>query len=665
MATLYYIQAGATETELPSASGSGLRVNRKVGAVSTASWECCSPCDSAPVWPFGTAVTVLRRTGGTPEILFQGKIVSARGDGTPTSEKIAYTAADAWWDLEREIYCQTRKIANAEGTLSDAIYARALLCQADDGTRLTAAAMCEALTDYAASLGIALQSGTFDAPVTPPWDEIIDKTVAEVILRTLLWQPDAVPWIDHSTVPPTLNVTRRGSMTATAVALTALSQCHVRAYPELQISGCVVTFEFSNARGRTVAEQTAGDPDALGCARMTIPLEHESGQPGPSQEIKTVALGDYTEVAWWQKMFPWLPSDAQLDDFLVTPVQPDGFTNILTAGVITGWMQDELGLDAGSFTVECNVVEMSVDGRTYTKKALSRTFTLTNAHSKNYIGRYEPSWSEAPPAGLAAAFYAAAGALQYGGNIAFSEEECVAGRALLGRVVNVTGGLTAWATMRAAVVAVDEDFDAGTTDVELGPAAHLSPQDMTALIRASRWRSTWSPLSRTDGGVPEQSDTDADPFAPEESASDSPGRLAALLIEHDEGGTVNVDPKSHLDAGQDAHFRELVIPDRGGKTATKFKVLAAGGKAAAEGDTNEGEMQETGDGDGTGTGDDGTGTDGGPSACGEGGFPGANGDGAFSRGDDDWSTNIRGNGGTSPGNNEGGDDFPGKTDACW
>ena len=51
---------------------------------------------------------------------------------------------------------------------------------------------------------------------------------------------------------------------------------------------------------------------------------------------------------------------------------------------------------------------------------------------------------------------------------------------------------------------VDEDFDAGTTDVELGPAAHLSPQDMTALIRASRWRSTWSPLSRTDGGVPEQ-----------------------------------------------------------------------------------------------------------------------------------------------------------------
>lgn len=534
MATLYYIVVGETETELSAAEGHGLRIIRKVGAVSTASWSCHAACDSAPVWPYGTAVTVTRKVdAGAAEILFQGYVIMAEGDGRAYSETMVYQAADAWWFFEHEIYKFSRKVMSPAGELSSVSYARVLLGQASDGERLTAAATVTAITSYAAAIGININAGTFDAPILPPWDEITDKTIAEIILRVLRWQPDAVAWIDHATTPPTLNVTRRANMTAASVALTDLDDCRVRSCPELVIPGCVVTFEASNSYGRVISEQFAGNPAALGCARMTIPLEYESGQRGPVQECKVVALGDTNTVAWWQQMFPWLPNDAILSDVLILPTPPEGFTNVLVSGQVTQWMQDELGLSAGEFTVSCKV-ETTVDGKTYSAKDLSRTFTLTDAQTRRYRGKSVPGWSETEPAGLAAAFYAAAGVLQYGGTIVAVEEECSIGRTLIGKKVNVTGGLAAWATMGAVVIEVTEDFDTGSTTVVLGPQSTLTPQDMIDLIRCSRLRAKWSPLTPLDGGAASEDTAVVDPFAPETTDSESPGQLAGLNIVFEE-----------------------------------------------------------------------------------------------------------------------------------
>lgn len=531
MATLYYIKNTTTsvETELSAAQGSGLTVSRKAGAVSSASWQCAAPFDSAPVWPYGTPVAVIRKVDGTPETLFQGKIVRAEGDGSPASEFISYVAADAWWDLENEIYEQTRKIMSSGGSLADAVYGRVILCQSDTGTRLTAAAMCSALVSYAASLGISVQPGTFDAPVTPPWDEIRDKTVAELILRTLKWQPDALPWIDHSTTPPTLNVTRRSSMSALTLALTSLGSCRLRSRPDLQRPGVRITFELANSYGNTVEIQEAGDPDALGCARMTVPLEFNPGVPGPVQEIKVVALGDYTTVAWWKAIFPWLPDTATITDAAASPAIPEGYVSVLKAGVITDWLKDERDLGALTVRISCKAA-FTADDQTFTEKALSRSFTLTNAESLRYYGRFYSGYVEAVPSGLAAAFYAACGSLQYGGSVSLIEEDCSAGRAALGKSLNVTGGLTAWSTMSAPVEQVDESFDDGTTVIAVGPQSHLFPQDLIELIRASRLRSTLTPLSRTDAGVPALDETAADPFAPEEQSADSPGKLKDLVL---------------------------------------------------------------------------------------------------------------------------------------
>ena len=218
---------------------------------------------------------------------------------------------------------------------------------------------------------------------------------------------------------------------------------------------------------------------------------------------------------------------------MILPTPPSGYTNILVAGQITQWMQDERGIDAGQFTVSCTV-ETTVDGQTYTSKELSRTFTLTNATTKRYRGKFTPGWSEAAPDGLAAAFYAAASALQYAGNIVAEENECVVGRTLIGKKLNVTGGRADWETMGAVVVEVSEDFDNGETSVVLGPQSALTPQDMIDLIRCSRLRSKSSPLSPMDAGEAEEDEATVDPFAPESSESESPGQLAGLDIVYEE-----------------------------------------------------------------------------------------------------------------------------------
>jgi hypothetical protein len=529
MATLYYISDGTLNRELSASGCFDLVLHRKAGTVSTLSWAQAADFAAAPLWPYGTAIVLTSVTDGAAAVtLFQGTVTSAQGDGTATSETVYYLAEDCWREFDRNVYEQTRAIVDAEGEETTISTSRVLLFMDGSGNRLTAGQMVSAICSYAAALGVDVQPGTFDAPIVPPYDEVREKTLSELILRALKWQPDAVPWIDHSTTPPTLNVTRRASMSALTLALTSLDACRLRSREDLSLPGVLIRFEHSNAYGRTVSQQTAGSPSSLGAARMTIPLEFEAGALGPVQEVKTVAIGDFTTAAWWRVMFPWIPMDAVISDASASPAIPEGY-RILTCGTITEWMQSELELEAGLYTISCKL-QCTADGHTYEEKTLTRTFTLTNAESRRYIGRPVIPWTEVAPANLATTFYAAVSAVQHSGTVSLTEAECAAARAGLGKKLLITGGLAAWASMVAAICEVEEHFDSGSTRLTVGPMAHLYPQDLIELIRATRIRTTWSPLSPLDSGAPEQDATEIDPFAPEASADAAPGKLSALSI---------------------------------------------------------------------------------------------------------------------------------------
>ena len=347
MAWQYYIYSGGVTRELKEANGHSLSISRRAGAVSTASWIIDSQHEDAPLWPFGTAVTVSRADGPEPNTVSAARSQRPAVRHPSTRDPLQASDAGGTWTarsppvaqdhLERRHHRKRRSTAAPP--------------RPADGERMSAAQIISAAIDYAAGIGINIQKGAIDAPVTPPWIETTDKTLSEIIRLALLWQPDAVPWIDHTTSPPTLHVTRRSAMEQTELDFAGLGQCRVRAFPEQQISGCEITYELSNQHGRTVAVDSAGDTSALRCARFTIPLEFEAGAAAPRQEIKTVPLGDCTQLGWWQRIFPWLPNDADITEVMIMPAPPEGFTNILVAGTITDLMRDDLGLSASEHTV--------------------------------------------------------------------------------------------------------------------------------------------------------------------------------------------------------------------------------------------------------------------------------------------------------------------------
>jgi len=113
--------------------------------------------------------------------------------------------------------------------------------------------------------------------------------------------------------------------------------------------------------------------------------------------------------------------------------------------------------------------------------------------------------AETPPSGLAQAIYNAVSVLQYEGQITFTEAEC-SGSVLVGNVLNLTGGLTAWTTMAAQVQRIVEDIDRGQTEIGLGVAAHLGGRDLLELIRAFR---NWAPSTSRNERITAQPETTA------------------------------------------------------------------------------------------------------------------------------------------------------------
>lgn len=89
------------------------------------------------------------------------------------------------------------------------------------------------------------------------------------------------------------------------------------------------------------------------------------------------------------------------------------------------------------------------------------------------------------PTGLAANYRAGLSTLQYAGSFAIEEEEC-AQTVHPGHLVNITGGLTAWATMAAQVQEVIEEIDTGRTTVVVGPPEHIQINDLVEILRIAR-----------------------------------------------------------------------------------------------------------------------------------------------------------------------------------
>ncbi len=215
----------------------------------------------------------------------------------------------------------------------------------------------------------------------------------------------------------------------------------------------------------------------------------------------------------------------QLDDEgdPIDDLSQSDYPNQLLTGTICKWMQSAYpSLQAAKATIYSNISYIYPDEpdeeSTLAMKyfgpqggslpgwnnAVEVDFNIkaTNAVQQTYAMLSDYTAAEAPPTGMAAVLYSALSVLQYEGTWnAISNE--VAPTTSLGTVLNLSGGRAEWAAMNALVQVITDDLDNGTTTYKIGPAEHLTIQDLMEQLRATRKRTLSSKIKERQTGQPD------------------------------------------------------------------------------------------------------------------------------------------------------------------
>ncbi len=531
--TSVWTLASASSTQTAAALGIG-QINRRRTSQAI---DACTiradgrAIDATPLFAANSTVTVTQN--GVP--WFVGRVTTVPATGTAHAEGQVYELSGPWWYLEKLVCRQEWKFRG--GTLT-ARLGRLILGQALDGTRLTTGQVITETLQYAIDCGAPLQIGTVEPALTPPLDEVKDVTCAEVIRKMLRWHPDCVCWFDYATAPvPTFHCRAGASLPAVTLTVGQPPLSAVRgitARADLVAPAVIIHYEITsrvNTSTQTDVVTDAAPAGAtgaeFGAAVLTVPLHgptiktleqrvvtrpilDELGDP----DLKDYLLSRYAGLA--RLADNPLVGDDGITITNIARVRSDGATeadpdnpggtrpvaadtdlgNELVEGAVTDWMRRDDAISTERQRIQFQYTADYGDGSDPATVcgpfAASFDVMATNAGgsvaggSQTYQLIASATGGDTVPTGLAAAYLAALAALQYSGRVELVEAEA-SGAVAMGSVLNLAGAAeTAWAAMCAPVIEEEVEAATGTTAVTFGPAGHLSPADLTALLRVTR-----------------------------------------------------------------------------------------------------------------------------------------------------------------------------------
>lgn len=486
--------------------------------------------DSAAVMDRGQLVEIFR--DGIR--WFYGRVERILRHGSPSEEGLEYEIVGPWWYLDHLVYQLAWNIYDQGTNTLIPQYKSHLILGSDlSGNPITTATQLADIINYAATQGAPIKLGSGAPALYTPTYEIVDTTCGEVIRKLARWWPDAVSWFDYTTTPPTLYVRQRNALTAAAIALADTEQhesIEITPRHDLQVSAVHLTYEANhevNGKIYPSATPDAAPPGATGreFQALVATVDLQGQQLTLTQaavEVESFDASHLTEsnrLAWWKSKKPVLADahakDLSIDVLSVACDPPwDAEThggNNLVQGQLAEWMEEGgVPVTGTNMTVTCEVSYTllkdpngsSTDPDNIlwqgTEKVSVRS-VVTNAESRTYTNVESYTAAEPVPSGLAAALYAALSVLHYEGSVSLVEEEC-SGRVGVGNKLNLTGGMSAWASMNALVQTITEDFESGRTTIQFGPPAHLGIPDFIELLRLNRTRRNWTPsATRTTG----------------------------------------------------------------------------------------------------------------------------------------------------------------------
>lgn len=482
--------------------------------------------EAADRFTYGTAIIFWKNS----TIVFQGKVRSNPRDADPESESQMIEVFDAWDEMERTTYQESWSL----GGPFTLMMPKAVLGLDDTGASIDTGEQIKAAIDYAASVGIAVQSGTFPSGITFWPSQIENVTISEVIRTSMRYHPDWTLVTDHTTTPPTISVISQATADTVNFSVAgsdAVQGFSVRSVSERVPESVRIIYEsladFSGVTSTSVSVDkfpSAGPDAGANVLNTTIQLSGLRTTSKTQQvETRTLPTDQETLRAWLKLKFPKLADvpDArwQLTVPLITVV-PDGTqppsinaatprqiisdpTDVpreLVRGSVQDWMRVKVGKVNVAFGIRFHpgYVPTEKEKKLIPDTTPNLVVTATNATTRNYRGLASFVPGEDAPSGLAEQFYNSLATTQYAGSVTLAEDE-ITELGLLGKALNLTGGRSEWTSMNALITSVSYDIENGTTNITFGPPRYLTPGDWMELQRALRNRTpTWQSNRNSD-----------------------------------------------------------------------------------------------------------------------------------------------------------------------
>lgn len=523
-------------------------------ATSQLSFNIAQAFDQTPAFPFDTLITLDRVENGTTTHIFQGRTDPVNRSATPQSEGHDFFVADAWQQLEDTIYQEPWAVGNIEGGV---LFPKAVLGLDAAGDPISTGAQIAEVISYAASVGVGLQAGVIAAGQTLWPEQVRNASCAEVIRQSLRFSPDHVAWIDHSTVPPTFNVTRKADMPVRSIPLDGtvrVNRLRYRRCDELMPLSVRLIYETAQNidgaiyRDAVIDKWPADGPDggprvlqaSVELAGMSMQFQKHPVQvralPASQETAKDYLRAKFPKLAdvpdaafnvtaWTKTALP----DPEEEEHEKTTINPQAtrlpgtslldLPNELVRGSIADWMRVKVGKVHIEFTVEATGTADAAALKAISTLPAGMTITATNAVTKIYHGNSQWESGENVPTGIARAFYESiTAAYEYEGTVPILEREAGAVRyhgACLQLPGSADGGIAA---MKAVIHSVDIEISSGRTTIGFGPAPYLAPADILELQRNLRRRTAtwWSKKERASNklGVDDKPGSKGDTVAP-------------------------------------------------------------------------------------------------------------------------------------------------------
>ena len=476
--------------------------------------------DAAPPWPYKTPATITR--DGKP--WFSGIVLNPSGEITGDNDFQTVEVAGPWWWLT-QIDFRT----NWQGVGYP--YPRGILFMDEYGESFTTGEqIIEALTYALAIAGDAepFQIGRISGGPTPPWKEVASIMCSEVVRECLRWMPDCVAFFDYSTTPPTFNVKRRSECKAVSFPVAGRENLRIKFRADLQLPSVLIIYEqkeTSDGKSTINPIRDLYPPTATGtepgCLCQVLPLSGYGTtyqkQPVETRDIPSSDGEDSVMLDFWKKNvaalgkinienLEWINFDISVDDgqtdFRGNPITYTitAVPRQLTKGAVTKWMNDaDSNLKSARATAGVELFYIGDSSQADYKAAMkyfggegiefSKTFsipiTVTNATTQTYEGLTGITLPEPVPSNMAQWLYESCADPKFEGELSILQQE-VSGLAVLGNLLNLTGGAAGWTTMNELIQSCRQTIATGQTVFRFGPPRHLGPQDLLELFRAAR-----------------------------------------------------------------------------------------------------------------------------------------------------------------------------------